>query len=223
MTTGGKLWQMLVAFDDTDPAAQGYGLTGSAPGFAVAAGMAMPAKQHHAAGLGLSVASGFKRPLGWRGAGAFRLDGQAAGIAWAQRGQITKNTGYAVSGHLSHLKLRSGPVIAFDDLFICTAEVTAEQALTPSVNMSFSVRSERPVTSAYAYMPQAVAVAPDGHVTFTRTRLTTSDLVKFDRVQLSVRRKTRHAGPLLSFDVTGLRDGFGRTESLATMRYQLRF
>ena len=119
-TGGSGTWHALVVSDTTRPDGPGFGIAGWNPQTVLAASFA-PARTSEEAGaeaFGLSFASGLDRPLGWQGSGALALGGDSLEFAWRRNVAEGKRFRADLTNQLTHLAVRSGPLLQFDDALL---------------------------------------------------------------------------------------------------------
>ena len=217
-------WHALAVSGGAGAGSPGFGTGGWNPEAVLAAAFA-PRRAGEAAGaeaFGISVASALGRPMGWEGSGALALQGDSVELAWRRRVADSRNVRLDVTNRLTHLALRSGPLLRFDDALLASVNLEASFRFHRLVTVAARLGTERPVSAAGGRIRAATGVDEDGLVAYRDVAIDGRDLLSFDRAGLSV-LLADESGAAFGLGVATVRDGFGRTEALAGVRTGLEF
>ena len=202
----------------------GFGMSGWSPGTVLAASFAPhPAADGPGAEtFGISFASGMRRPLGWDGSGALGIRGDGVELAWRRTLVFDKAFSVDVSNRLAHLRMRDGALMRFDDSVLASVGLEASFRPHRLVTVAARLGAERPVSEVTGRIRTAGAVDGNGRIAYREIEIDGRDLASFDRADLAVSYAGK-SGTKFRLGAAAVRDGFGRTETLAGFRMDLEF
>ena len=172
--------------------------------------------------FGVAFASEVHQSMGWRGSRALRLRGDSFELAWRRNVMARDTVRVDVTNRLTHLWVRDGPLLRFDDAQLASVDLDVSVRLHRSVTVEARLGAERPVSSVAGRIRAAAGVDQSGRVAYRDVTFGGRDLLKFDRASLIV-RVAADSNASVALGVTAARDGFGQTETLAgvRMRFEL--
>lgn len=221
---GSGSWHALAVSGAGQPAGPGFGIEGWNPQTVLAASFA-PTRAGEVAGaeaFGLSFASELDRPLGWEGSGALALGGNSLEIAWSRNVAAGERFRVDLTNRLTHLAVRSGPLLRFDDALLASAMLEASYRPHRFVTVGARLGAERPISPAAGRIRAASGVDETGRVTYRDVAIDGRNLLSFDKAALSV-HYADGSNASFGLGIAAVRDGFGRTEALAGVRMNLEF
>ena len=212
-------WQAVAASGGGGPGDPGFGVSGWNPETVLAASFAPGGG---AQAFAASFASDLDRPMGWDGSGALALEGDSLGLAWRRNMAAAETVRLDLTNRLTHLAVRSGPLLRFDDALLASADLELSFRLRPSVTVGARLGMERPMAGGGGRIRAAASVDERGRISRRDVVIDGRDLLSFYRAAVGV---SFARGPDASYGlgVAAVRDGFGRTEALAGVRMDLRF
>lgn len=172
--------------------------------------------------FGLSLASGLERPMGWEGAGALALGGDSVELAWGRSLATSKSARLDMVNRLTHLAPRSGPLMRFDDALVSSVDLNASFRPIPSVTVGASAGVERSVSGAAGRIHSAASVDEEGRIAYRDIAIDGRDLLSFDKAAVRV-GYSADPDTQVGLGIMAVRDGFGRTETLAGVHVGLAF
>ena len=214
-------WQAVAASGGAGPGDPGFGVSGWNPETVLAASFA-PGGGGGRQAFGVSFAADLDRPMGWDGSGALALEGDSLGLAWRRNMAAGEMVRLDLTNRLTHLGVRNGPLLRFDDALLASADLELSFRLRPSVTVGARLGMERPVAGGGGRIRAAASVDETGRISRRDVVIDGRDLLSFYRASLGV---SFAGGPGASWGlgVAAVRDGFGRTEALAGIRMDARF
>ena len=221
--TSGR-WQAVAAAGGAERNGTGFGISGWNPGTVLAASFA-PDIDGDASGaetFGVSLASDLQRPMGWGGSGALEVEGTGFEFAWKRRLVAGRTLSVDLTNRMTHLAVRSGPLLRFDDALVGSASLEASFKPQRFVTVAARFGAERPVTQVSGRIRAASDVDESGRLAYRDVAIDGRDLMAFERASLIVGYAL---APNASFNlgIAAVRDGFGETETLAGFRTGLEF
>ncbi len=217
-------WHAVGVSGTAGTGAPGFGIAGWNPAAVLAASFA-PRRAGGAGGadaFGVSFASGLGRPMGWDGAGALEIAGDSAGLAWRRIVPAGETGRLDLTGRVTRLAVRSGPLLRFDDVLLAAADLVISFRPHRLVTVAARLGAERPAAVVSGRIRAATGVDESGQIAYQDIVIDGRDLLSFDRAGLSV-VFADDPNAALGLGVAAVRDGFGRTEALAGMRMDLEF
>ena len=205
--------------------AGGWGVSGWSPETVLAMSFS-PSPGGKAAGadaFGVAFASALSRPMGWGGSGALGFKGDSFELAWRRKMLVGDRVRVDVTNRLTRLSVRGGPLLRFDDAQLASVELDVAYRLHPFVTVAARVGAERPVSSAAGRIRAAAGVDESGRIFYRDVPLSGRDLLSFNKASLIVRLADGGSNASVGLGVTSVRDGFGRTETLAGFRMDIEF
>ncbi len=178
--------------------------------------------------FGVAFASELHQPMGWRGSGAFGLKGDSFELAWKRNIMARDTVRVDVASrrtHLAvrrHLAVRSGPVLRFHDAQVASVDLDLSFRIHRFATVGARLGAERPVSSVAGRIRTAAAVDESGRIAYRDLALGGRDLLSFDKASMIV-RLAADSSASVGVGVTAVRDGFGRTETLAGVRMGFEF
>ena len=197
----------------------GFGVMGWSPRSVLTASL-VGAQAGYA--LGVSFASGLKRPSGLKGTGAFDLSGDSVDLGFRRTLFAGDAVRVGVANRLTHLAPNAGALVALDTALLATAELDLSIRLTRRATLNARLSLERPVDSGEARIRAARSVDEDGRIDYDDIVIDQGDLLEFDRAGVSVSYRGG-SDSVNGAGVMAVRDGFGRTRAIAGVRAELRF
>ncbi|MCY3733961.1 MAG: hypothetical protein OXG42_06745 [Chloroflexi bacterium] len=172
--------------------------------------------------FGLSFASDLQRPLGWDGSGALGIRGDGVELAWRRNLIFREAVSVDVTNRLTHLAKRDGPLLNFNDSVLASVDLEASIRPYRLVAVTAQLGAERPVSPVMGRIRAAGAVDESGRIAYREIAVDGRDLAAFDRASLVVGYADQ-TGASFNVGVVAVRDGFGRTETLAEFRMGLKY
>ncbi len=214
-------WQAVAASGGAAAGDPGFGVSGWNPETVLAASFA-PGGGGRAQAFGVSFAADLDRPMGWGGSGALALEGDSLEFAWRGNMAAAETVRLDLTNRLTHLAVRNGPLLRFDDALLASADLELSFRLHPSVTVGARLGMERPVAGGGGRIRAAASVDERGRISRRDVVIDGRDLLSFYRAALGA---SFADGPNASYGlgVAVVRDGFGRTEALAGVRMDLGF
>lgn len=202
----------------------GFGAAGWNPETVLAASFVPHGSEEAAGGeaFGISFASGLGRPMGWAGSGALEIEGDSVAFGWRRNLVSGEAVRLDLTNRLTHLAVRSGPLLRFDDTLLASAELEAAFRPHPFVTIGARLGAERPAAAVSGRIRTASDVDRTGRLAWRDIAVDGRDLLSFDRAGASVRFDDGR-GASLGLGAAAVRDGFGRTETLVGVRADLKF
>ena len=224
LTVGTEHWQFVAAHDSAKPAVTNYGLSSAAPSAYFAIGMTLSSDSPplHGSRLGLALSSGLRHPLGWAGSGAFQLEGRNVELGWGQGIQLNDRISFDLSVRLAHLNPGSAALLIFDEVFLMATELSADFNIHEQTKARFAFGREQPISSATGHLRTAQTVTEEGRIITADKHFSTAELNIFDRISLGLRHSINTA-TTAGIGITGLRDGFGYTETFTGLKLEVQF
>ena len=207
-----------------EPGGLGFGIAGWNPeavvtaSFAPDSGGAAPAADV----FGVSLASGFDRPMGWDGSGALALDGDGVELAWGRTIAAGESGRLDVTNRLTHLAPRSGPLVRSDDASVASVDLNASFRPLPSMTVVASAGVERSVSGTAGRIRSAASVDESGRIAYRDIAIDGRDLLSFDKAGLRV-DLSDDPDTQVGLGIVAVRDGLGRTETLTGVHVGLAF
>lgn len=217
-------YHLSAAAGAAEPYGLGFGIAGWTPEAVLTASFAPDGAGEAPAEdvFGVSLASGFERPMGWGGAGALALGGDSVELAWGRTLAAGETVYFHLTNRLTHLTPRSGPLMRFDDALVSSVDLNASFRPLPFLTVSASAGIERSVSRAAGRIRSAASVDEDGHIAFRDIAIDGRDLLSFDKAALRV-AYSANPDTQVGLGIMAVRDGFGRTETLAGVHVGLVF
>ena len=221
---GSGRWQAFAAAGTAESSGTGFGIAGWTPETVLAVSYAPnPAGEAGRAEVfSVSFASELNRPMGWDGAGALEIKGDSLELAWQRNVLAHEIVSVDWTNRLTHLDVRSGPLLRFDDALL--ASVDLEASIRPHHFVTVAVRlgAERPVSHVSGRIRVASSIDESGRIGYQDVALDGRQLMSFDRAGLIV-GFVDDSNVSLELGIAAVRDGFGQTETLAGFRTQFEF
>ena len=218
------IWHASVASGAAEPETPGFGISSWHPK-TVANLSFVPELGRQTTGaqaFGISFASGLERPMGWYGSGALELKGDSVELGWRRNIVKRKSVRLDLTNRVTRLVLQSGPLLQFDNVLLGSASLAVSFQPSSSVTFETELGVERLIAPFEGVIRTAASVDESGTIAFQDVAINGRKLLSFDKVALRAGIK---GGPnsYYSVGVAALRDGFGRTESLAGFQMDRKF
>ena len=217
-------WQAVAAAGGEEPDGRGFGITGWSRSRVLAASFP-PNAGAETVGVdtfGVSFASELHRPMAWDGAGAFDLKGDSFEFARRRNLSNRETVGVDVTSRLTHLTVSGGGLLRFDDALVAAMDLDVSFRLHRLVTVGARLGAERPVSSVSGRIRAAAGVDRGGRIACRDVVFGARDLMSFERAGLNV-RLAADPNASVGLGIAAVRDGFGRTETLAGLRLDLGF
>ena len=220
---GGSGRWLAAAAGGAEPGGVGFGVSGWNPEAVLAASFASgPAGEAFGAEtFGISFALDTRRPLGWKGSGALGIQGDGVELAWRRNLMFREAVSVHVTNRLTHLAVRDGALLRFDDSVLGSVDIEASVRPHRLVTVAARLGAERPVSPIMGRIRAAGVVEENGRIAYREIAIDGRELASFDRASLVVGYTEETAS--LNLGLTAVRDGFGKTETLAGFRMDLEF
>lgn len=218
-------WQAVAARGADERDAAGMGVSGWSPETVLAMSFSLyrGERASGADAFGVAFASDIHRPLGWDGAGAFDLKGDSCELAWRRNMLAGDTVRVDITNRLTHLSVRGGPLLRFGDAQLASVDLDVALRLHRFVTVGARVGAERAVSSAAGRIRAAAGVDESGRIAYRDVTLSGRDLLSFNKASLIVRLADGGSNASVGLGVAAVRDGFGRTETLAGFRMDIEF
>ena len=172
--------------------------------------------------VGLLAAPSLKRPMGWDGAGAFALSGDAYEMSYTR--EIASGEAYRLgfAGRLVHLETEAGPLLRFEDATMAAAEVGLSLALGQRTTLTAGLGMERALTPAMGRLRLPSTIDESGRLGFEEVEVDGSEFLSLDRGTLNL-RYTPTEGMSFGAGLTVVRDGFDDSQAIAGLQANIAF
>ena len=160
--------------------------------------------------------------MGWDGSGALEIEGDSVEFAWRRNLAVRETVRVDLTNRLTHLAVRSGPLLQFDDALLASAEIEVSFRPHRFVTVEAWLGTERPVFPVAGRFRAAAGVDESGGIAYRDVAVDGRDLLSFDNAGLRV-RFTGRSKASFNLGVAAVRDGFGQTEALAGALMDLKF
>ena len=217
-------WHALAVSGTGRTDGPGFGVMGWNPKTLLAVSFApdRAAEVVGAEAFGVSFASKLERPMGLEGSGAMSLGGDSVEFAWKRNLADAETFRVDLTNRLTHLAVRSGPLLQFDDALLASAMLEVSYRPHRFVTVGGRLGTERPVSPVAGRIRAAGGVDETGRIAYRDVAIDGRGLLSFDKASLSV-GYADGSNASFGLGVAAVRDGFGRTEALAGVRMDLVF
>lgn len=221
---GGGRWQAVAAAGAAERNGEGFGISGWNPGTVLAVSFApnLGGQAPGADAFGMSFASDMHRPMGWEGSGALEVEGDSFEFAWKRNITAHEVVRVDLTNRLTHLTVRDGPFLRFDDALVGTVDLEASFRPHRFVTVAARFGAERPVSQVTGRIRAAAGVDESGRITYRDVVVDGKELMSFDHASLIV-SYSEDLNASFNLGIAVVRDGFGETEALAEFRMDLEF
>ncbi len=172
--------------------------------------------------VGLLAAPSLKRPMGWDGAGAFALSGDAYEMSYTREIASGEAYRFGFAGRLVHLETEAGPLLRFEDATVAAAEIGLSLALGQRATLTAGLGVERALTPARGRLRLPSAIDESGRLGFEDVEVEGSEFLSLDRGTLSLRH-TPTEGVSLGAGLAVVRDGFDDSQAIAGLQASIAF
>ena len=172
--------------------------------------------------VGLLAAPSLKRPMGWDGAGAFALSGDAYEMSYTREIASGEAYRFGFAGRLVHLETEAGPLLRFEDATMATAEVGLSLALGQRTTLTAGMGMERPLTPAKGRLRLPSTIDESGRIGFEEIEVDGSEFLSLERGTLNL-RYTPSDDISLGAGLTVVRDGFDDSQAIAGLQANIAF
>ncbi len=172
--------------------------------------------------VGLLAAPSLKRPMGWDGAGAFALSGDAYEMSYTREIASGEAYRFGFAGRLVHLETEAGPLLRFEDATMAAAEVGLSLALGKRTTLTVGLGMERALTPAMGTLRLPSTIDESGRIGFEEVEVDGSEFLSLDRGTLNL-RYTPSEGMSLGAGLTAVRDGFDDNQAIAGLQADIAF
>ena len=101
-------------------------------------------------------------------------------------------------------------------------ELSADFNIHEQTKARFAFGREQPISSATGHLRTAQTVTEEGRIITADKHFSTAELNIFDRISLGLRHSINTA-TTAGIGITGLRDGFGYTETFTGLKLEVQF
>ena len=173
--------------------------------------------------IGVSFASGLRKPSGWDGAGAFAVSGDSIDLGLGRTLVAREAFTVDLTGRFTQLAaVDEGSLVQLDDALLAGAGLDLSIKLGRKATLSASLGVERSVASGEGRIRVARSIDERGRIDYSDITVDQADLLRLDRLGLNL---SYRRGPSSSYGagVMAVRDGFGETEAIVGTRAEVRF